>query len=747
MSLWEEAYNVFEERLRKQSEDSFAIERFLEDQATLDDARQSVVSLRDDSDRKYGLSEGHGKRISSKWIGRIMENLDAFTRVGDAAMQAAPQSVGMVWFAIRLTSGAIQNDYKLYGTFHAGLNDISEMMVLIRRYDSIYQCYSKQNDGSIYQDLYKSITEIYLSILDFSFAVRKYIAGGKRSKFVHALKDTVGLMNHEFEQKSAMISAQKANVIEYAQAVFQETTTNKLNNVSDEMVSMHKTMSEAFDFHHQASVEWKAILSELKVSVRPSHRDLAVLDHEKNMNRLGKSLDSDSILAVMAAHVAQREKGTCDWVQNVPEYSSWRDGPTSTMLCISGEAGSGKSVLGASICETLRNETSNDARILVQYTSQDAKSSDEKTDMIERIENSLLRELYKHARDEGADEMLLQRCNELFTQPKQSKARDGSGRNPNVGGSGRGERSSDTMPEFLDIYPGLVRMLDKRVVLIIDAIDGLSEDDQGKLAEHLIELRNAAQVHIRILLLCWPSSPVRLKTKIDGATQIMIANHNETDIKLVISCGLRVVPSFSPAERSEIEEAIRQKAGHRIRYVKQVALPFLHTPLKRPLTNWLADLPENVNETYHQHLHHLTPVYRHLLQSLLAWTMVAERPPQVEEIMDAYSHKYLSGTLSDEQTETGANLELYREQIRKAAGPFVDIRDDNSIALADVRAVRDFCSLPSETTAGCAEEQSLCSKCKAEVQPNDRIIISEKEEHLNMAIICSQSFAQFRCVG
>ena len=570
------------------------------------------------------------------------------------------------------------------------------------------------------------MTEIYLSILDFSFAVRKHIAGGKRSKLVHVLKDTVGLMNLEFEEKTATIAAQKANVLEYAQAVFQETTTNKLDNVSGEIASMHKIMSEAFDFHHQASVEWKGILSELKLSDSPSHRDLAVSDHEKNMKRLGKSLDSDSIRAVMAAHVAQREKGTCDWVQNVPEYSSWHDGPTSTMLCISGEAGSGKSVLGASICETLCNETSNDACILVQYMSQDAKSSDDKTDMIERIENSPLRELYKHARDDGADELLLQRCNELFTQPKQSKARDGKGRNLNVGGSGRGERNSDTVPEFLDIYPGLVRMLDKRVVLIIDAIDGLSEDDQGKLAGHLIELRNAAQVHIRILLLCWPSSPVRLKTKFDGATQIMIANHNETDIKLVIACGLRVVPNFSPAERSEIEEAIRQKAGHRIRYVKQVALPFLHTPLKRPLTNWLADLPENVNETYYQHLHHLTPVYRHLLQSLLAWTMVAERPPQVEEIMDAYSHKYLSGTLSDEQTGTGANLDLYREQIRKAAGPFVDIRDDNSIALADVRAVRDFCSLPSETTAGCPKNNHYVQSARRKYSPMTGLLYPTK---------------------
>ena len=738
MSLWEEACHTFEEQLRKQSEDPSTIDRFLQDQASLDDARKSVESLRNDSDRKYGVNESRGKSVSGKWIRRIMENLEGFKQFGDASMQAAPQSVGLVWFAISQTLGAIQNDYKLYGTFNVALNDITEMMVLIRTYDNIYQGHCNQTDGSIYQELYKGILDVYISILDFSYTVKKHISGGKRSKLVHAFKDAVGSLNREFESKTATIAAQKKQIVQYAQAAFQERTTDKLGNVSDELSSIQKTVREAFEFHQQASTEWKGILSELKASSLPSHRDLANSDYEKNIKRLAKCLDT--IPVTLSSYIKERENGTCEWINEVPKYTAWSDSPTSSMLCIAGEAGSGKSVLGASICETLREDSRNETHSFTQYVSQDSKSSDEKSDLLDRIENSLLREIYAQALDDRGDELLLQRCNELFTHPKQLKGKDVSGRNKDAGTSARSKRSNaDTAPDFIEVYPDLVETLGKRVNLIIDSIDGLSEADQDKLAEHLIELHGAPNVHVRVLLLCWPSSRIRLKMSNEKIAQMMIADYIESDIKMVIASGLEMVPGLSATEKTEIEEAIKQKTRRKIQYVKQVALPFLRTPLRRPVGTWLEDLPENVNETYHQHLHQLPFNYRQLLQSALAWTIVAERPLRVKEIMDAYTRVYLDNPTSDEQNTADGNLKLYHEQIQKAGGPFLDFRDNEYVVLADTQAVRNFCSPGSEMPTDGLDRQSICAKCRADMQSKDTITISEKEEHLNMAIICCRS--------
>ncbi|ERF74527.1 hypothetical protein EPUS_08938 [Endocarpon pusillum Z07020] len=733
MSLWDEARDVFVQRLREEGEDRLLIEQFLKDKATLEETRQSAVNLRDDSDRKYGINESRGKGISAKWIRRIMENLDKFTKFGNVAMSAAPESVGLAWFAITQILSAVQNDYKLYGTFNAALNDITEMMVLVRTYDKIY--HTVEVDSSIYHELSKGIREVYISILDFSYAVKKHITGSKRSKLMHALKDTMGALNRQFEEKTAAIQAQKAKIIEYSEAAFQEKTTDKLGDVSGELAGMQQTMREVYEFHQKSSSEWKEILNELKISKAPSHRDLAVMEYEKNLKLLTPWLVAST--ATMAAHAEEHEMGTCSWIDEVPAYTAWRDSDTSALLCVTGEAGSGKSVLGTFIYETLRDKAGEDGRFLIQYASLNARSSDDGSDTLKRFENTLLRDIYVHALDDVDDDLPLQRCNRLFAHPKQVKDKSRSGRDKDTGRSARSRYTSgDHASDLLEIYPSLVEALQKRVVLVIDAVDGLSEADQAKIAEHLIELSNVPSICVRTLLLCRPSSPIRIKMVDENVSQVLMGDHNERDIKLVLEKGLQMIPGLFLTEKTEIEHAVMQKTGHRIQYVEQVAMPFLRTPIQRPVATWLRDLPENVNETYHQHLHQLAPSYRHLLRAALAWTLVAQTPLRVEEIMEAYSRVYLDGDASEEQSMANTDPSLYREQIQKAGGPFLDIRDNRFVVLQDSQAVRSFSiPVPDVATHG-VDDRSLCAKCRTALQANETLNISEKQEHLAMAIIC-----------
>lgn len=734
MSLWDEARDLFVQRLREQGEDSSTVEQFLKDKATLEDARQSAANLRDDSDRKYGLNESRSKGISGKWIRRI---IDKFTTFGNVAMSAAPESVGLAWFAISQVLSAIQNDYKLYGTFNTALNDITEIMILVRTYDKIYQGQDVDGAGSIYHELSNGIREVYTSILDFSYAVKKHIMGGKRSKLIHGFKNTVGALNRQFEEKSAKIQAQKAKIIQYSEAAFQQKTTDNLGDVSSGLVVLQQTINEVYEFHRQSSGEWKEILSELKASKAPNHRDLAVAEYDKNMKLLSPSLDaSDTNLTAFAA---EREAGTCAWIGEVPAYISWQNSETSAVLCITGEASSGKSVLGAFICEMLRNRADEDMGSLIQYVSPNVTPGDERSDIFERIENTLIRGIYEHALDDPDDELLLQRCNRLFTHPKQLKGKAVSGYGKDTGRFARSRNAGgDHALDLLEVYPGLVDAIQKRIVLVIDHVDELSEVDQEKIAELLIGLRELSSIHIRVLLLCRPSSQIRIKMSDEKVAQISMGDHNENDIKLVIDRGLEIIPSLSLAEKSEIKDAIMKKTGHRIRYVKQVALPFLRTPFQRPVSAWLKNLPENVDETYHQHLHQLAPTYRHLLRTSLAWTLIAQTPLRVEEIMESYSRVYLNGDTSVEQNVVDTNLNLYREQIQKAGGPFLDIRDNKFVVLQDAQAVRSFCKMVSDVSFTDLGDQSVCARCKSALQANSALVISEKQEHLTMAITCSK---------
>ncbi|KAI9718796.1 MAG: hypothetical protein M1812_003970 [Candelaria pacifica] len=238
----------------------------------------------------------------------------------------------------------------------------------------------------------------------------------------------------------------------------------------------------------------------------------------------------------------------------------------------------------------------------------------------------------------------------------------------------------------------------------------------------MTDLKSEVGIHVRILLLCRPSSQIRFKLADADIPQISLADHNIRDIKLIVEKGLEMIPGISPTEKNEIKDAILEKTGHQIRYVRQVALSFLRTPLRRPISKWMEDLPENLNETYHQHLHQLTPDYRRLLRIALRWTLTAKYPPVVEEIMEAHSGTYLDDCASDEQGRTDTNISLYREQMQKAAGPFLEIRDNELVTLVDAQAVRSFCK-PDQDKPDGDVEGTVCPKCKDLMHISDRFII------------------------
>ena len=527
-------------------------------------------------------------------------------------------------------------------------------------------------------------------------------------------------------------------IVQYSEAAFQQKTTDKLGNMSGELGSIQRTMREVYDFQQQSSRERNEILSELKASRLPSHRDIAVIEHDKNMQRLTPWLEGGA--NTMYTHIKEPENGTCAWVAELPAYADWLHSKASAILCVTGEPNSGKSVLGRYVCEKLRNDSSDDTQTVIQYISAGKGTNDDKCDTLS-FENTLVRTIYEHALDDTGDELLLQRCNRLVLHPEQRKTQDSSGRGKQYRRSLASQNAgSDSTLDLWDVSFCLIEALQKRFVLVLDAIDGFSHDEQDQLAKHLIDLKNESSIYIRILLLCRPTSQVRSQLAVENVAQVSMTDHNKGDIKLVVENRLEMVPGISIAEKAEIEDAILKKTGHQFGYVEQVALRFLRTPLRRPISEWLVALPENVNETYHRHLLQLAPDYRRLLRTALSWTLTARDLPRVEEIMEAYSGAYLSSSTDDGQNCTDKVLDLYCEQIQEAAGPFLQVRD-RYVVLGDAQAVRSFCKPESDKPDG-GLEGPVCAKCKNATQVNDRSTISERQEQLGMAITCCKSLAR-----
>lgn len=132
---------------------------------------------------------------------------------------------------------------------------------------------------------------------------------------------------------------------------------------------------------------------------------------------------------------------------------------------------------------------------------------------------------------------------------------------------------------------------------------------------------------------------------------------------------------------------MRDKSGSNIRYAVQVAIPFLPQPFQRPLSKRLKFLPDNMNETYNQHIRQLAPKYRQLLKTALIWTLLADGVvATVSEIMDVYSGIYLESNDSNFVSVSADDQKLLVAQLREVSGPFLEIRDggmDHIVTLRD----------------------------------------------------------------
>ncbi|KAI9709429.1 MAG: hypothetical protein M1812_007706 [Candelaria pacifica] len=234
-------------------------------------------------------------------------------------------------------------------------------------------------------------------------------------------------------------------------------------------------MREVYEFQQQSSSDWKEILSELKASKQLSHREIAVAEYEKNMQRLTPWLDGSA--NTMSIHLKEREDGTCSWITEITTYKAWCDSETSTILCITGEASFDKSVLGTYVCEQLGSETDHNAQVLPQYISVNTKPNNDKSDIARLIGNTLVRTIYELALDDTGDDLLLQQCNSYFSHPKQQKSKESSRGSREAGRSVRSQNAGgDNALDLSEVYPSLVEKLQKRPVLVIDGVDGLYED-------------------------------------------------------------------------------------------------------------------------------------------------------------------------------------------------------------------------------------------------------------------------------
>ncbi|KAI0809881.1 ankyrin repeat-containing domain protein [Xylaria sp. FL0064] len=733
------------------SKNQILLEEFLSERSDPHEAQLAARELQGNANDKYGSE--HAK-IPASWVNNIIGNIGRIIEFGNYAMQGAPGPEGLAWTAVKIVLGAVQSNYALYTLFGTGLTDVCEVMLLVTHYDRLNEEEAKSSwrPSEMIHKLFETVVRTYVAVFAFSFSVKRHLNSGFKARLRHAFQDCFGIEKSKFQGRLDDIAALKQKILESSEAVFQDKTFQQFQKIQGGIESTVKSI-RGFETQLAEIAESQEALKDvfmrsiqdiksLTVSNSPWGKAKKVFD--KYTDYL-KPLKQTTELLTTA--LEKRHEGTCEWLISNSVYSEWEQSTGNGILCFCGQAGSGKSVILASVFDRLSHYHDKSDTVILYISCEtillDTSGKTEKSSRI--VTNTLLHQLYSLAIDESENTEterteILKACNQVFENPKKGK----------LGGKQLGTTTS--LPDFPDAFPELAKKLKRQVIIVLDAVNLLQDSEQETLFEDLYRLMGSKiQWQCRVTVGC--RSSTRFHSKIldarERCTYIDVGgDNNRADKDLVLSSALKVIPGLTKDEQGQAKKEIMLKAGQRFDYITDIAIPFMREPFERPLSSRLAVLPRGMGDTYSEALHKMSPNYVALLRKALTWTLLSPVPPRLEEIMEDYRGTYNQPSAEDTHTDAESQenssfpeaSQLEIEQFRIAGGPFLQLDSARYVKLQDPDPIRDFC-FSSEKSKQCSSDQAkLCPYCKSHVtdtmalSENYSLSISEKQGHLELAL-------------
>jgi hypothetical protein len=303
---------------------------------------------KDAKEQTNNLIQRAGKKHSRPWINKLMANIGSIVTIGNQATTGAPESVGLAWFAVKLTLSAIQSNYDLYLFIESALMDITDVMIIVSHYDRLYDERSKANGwkpSQLVDKLFVDIKHAYTAVLLFSFSVQRHLDAGALGRLKHGFRDLLGESKAEFAPDMARISDCKRKILEGSQAIFQDETLSQIDAVKgivgkvegtvDEIISFQKVAQKMYKEHDDKLALLLKGVEDIKSITKPKTAwDIANLTFEKNKTALHPQDDTSEALQKA---LKEQYPGTCLWIFKLQKYKKWQRPTTNGMLCIEGK--------------------------------------------------------------------------------------------------------------------------------------------------------------------------------------------------------------------------------------------------------------------------------------------------------------------------------------------------------------------------------------------------------------------------
>lgn len=341
----------------------------------------------DESERKQWKVKKPGKsgeEVKLREVyGVIVSCAEKFRDVGDLVVQADPVHTALPWLVIRTCLSVGINEHEMYGIMIQGLEMVSG---LVTHYVVIEQIFVLEESDHA-TAVKNSLLALYTAVMDFLLEALGYFPP------VHREEDE----KHWFRHKAASGAAKVKRAFHVLDPTAQATTQGLLNTISKAKANVdadanhayaNKTMDTLGEFGHVQDRILRQLESNGLDQVERDRRLSAILSEfhdplysmDDKVSSLYDQMETTQRRAEVsrvldwispAAQESKREtyhknlsspshrlKSSGRWLLEDPEYLRWQGSKTSSVGCLSGIEGTGKTFLISIIIDHMRKQIS-----------------------------------------------------------------------------------------------------------------------------------------------------------------------------------------------------------------------------------------------------------------------------------------------------------------------------------------------------------------------------------------------------
>ncbi len=515
----------------------------------------------------------------------------------------------------------------------AAFDGLEKIALLIRRYASVEKVYLGNGNETLTLDLRETMVKLYKAILEYqATAVCQF-----RRNTVTQLARNLATVDDWSAIIATIDSTDKA--CEQFMTVLDSDTQQAYAHRLEEMLKQQDQKIDKLIADSASS----------QTEIESQHHIEALF----NCHRIFRTSDYEG----HKARNPDRMPGTCHWLLDHPQYHDWRDSNCSSLLWISGDPGSGKSVLS----KYLVDQAFPSASYTTCYFFFRDDSSEQRESKYAIC--ALLHQLFVYK--PGLLEHALSAVRENGDKLQQL---------------------------FLTLWTILLGALSNpsagRVILILDALDECEESPRNALLTKLRNFyteqanRSNASTIVKILVTSRPYHNIesQFNDLLRSVPIIRVAGEDETaaigrEIGLVIKAQVQGSAStldLEPRIRDYLEERLSSMTHHNylwpILVLEEIRSAYAVT--KKQIDTVVDRLPGSIDAAYSAILDHSTdiPLAKRLLHIVLA----AKRPLTVLEVNVALYMSENCKSYDDLDIESEPS---FRKRLRNLCGLFVSVTD------------------------------------------------------------------------